>query len=73
MNVLDKTISGAMAVDVNSWPDILTVVSQLKKPEAQELYKTIVIDTLDELVFYAEQYILQANGVSKPTDIPYGM
>lgn len=68
-----KTISGAMAVDVNSWPDILTVVSQLKKPEAQELYKTIVIDTLDELVFYAEQYILQANGVSKPTDIPYGM
>jgi hypothetical protein len=67
-----KTISGTMAVDVNSWPDILTVVSQLKKPEAQELYKTIVIDTLDELVFYAEQYILQANGVSKPTDIPYG-
>jgi hypothetical protein len=72
MNIIDKTLPGVMAIDVNSWTDILTVVSQLKKPEAQEKYKTIVVDTLDELVFYAEQYVLQVNGVSKLSDMAYG-
>ena len=67
-----KTLPGTMAVDINSWTDVLTVINQTKKPEAQEKYQTIVIDTLDELAFYAEQYILQANGVSKPNEIAYG-
>ena len=67
-----KTLPNVLAVDVNSWTDILTVASQLKRPEAQEKYATIVIDTLDELVFYAEQYVLQVNGVSKMNEIGYG-
>ena len=67
-----KTLPDVLAVDVNSWTDILTVASQLKRPEAQEKYATIVIDTLDELVFYAEQYVLQVNGVSKMNEIAYG-
>lgn len=73
MNTIDKTHAGVMAVDVHSWTDILTVVAQLKSPDAQEKYKTIVIDTLDDLVFYAEQYVLQVNGVSKMSDVPYGV
>lgn len=67
-----KTIPNTMAVDVNSWTDLLTVASQLKKPEAQEKYKTIVLDTLDDFVFAAEQYVLQINGVSKMSEINYG-
>lgn len=72
MNIIDKTIPGTMAVDINSWGDVLTVAAQIKNPKAQEKYKTIIIDTLDELVFHAEQYILQINGVSKPNDIGFG-
>lgn len=67
-----KTLPDVLVVDVNSWTDLLTVGSQLKKPEAQEKYKTIVLDTLDEFVFYAEQYVLQINGVSKMNEIDYG-
>ena len=67
-----KAIPGVMAVDINNWTDVLQVVSQLRKPEAQEKYKTIVIDTLDEFVFLATQYLLQREGVSDLTDILWG-
>jgi len=67
-----KSLAGTMAVDINSWTNLLTAVAQIKNPQVQERYKTIVIDTLDELVFYGEQYVLQANNVSKPSEIAYG-
>lgn len=67
-----KTHPGTMAVDINSWTDALTVIAQLKNPKAKEMYSTIIIDTLDDLVFYAEQYVLQVNGASKMADIPWG-
>lgn len=61
-----------MAVDINSWTDALTVIAQLKNPKAKEMYSTIIIDTLDDLVFYAEQYVMQVNGVSQMSDVPWG-
>ena len=65
-------IPGVIAIDIKSWSDFLTVVAQLKKPEARERYKTIVIDTLDNLAFYANEEVLAKNGVSKISDVPYG-
>lgn len=65
-------IPGVLAVDVKSWSDFLTVVAQLKKPEARAKYKTVVIDTLDNLAFYATEEVLAKNGVSKISDVPYG-
>lgn len=47
-------------------------VAQLKKPEVRAKFKTIVIDTLDEMAWYAEQHILQSFGVNALGDIPYG-
>lgn len=67
-----KAIPGVLAVDINTWSDLLQVVSQLRKPEAQERYKTIIIDTLDELVFLATQFIIQKEGVDDLTDIEWG-
>lgn len=67
-----KAIPGAMAQDINSWTDILQVAAQLRKEEAKEKYKVIVIDTLDELVFLATQYLLQSQGVSDISDILWG-
>lgn len=67
-----KAIPGVNPVDVNKWTEVLTIVSQLKKPEVIEKYDVIVIDTLDELVFLAEQHVLNAHQVQKLTDIPWG-
>lgn len=67
-----KAIPGIKAVDVNSWTDFLQVVAQLRKPAVQEIYKVVVIDTLDELVFLAIQHLLQVEGVATLSDIPWG-
>lgn len=67
-----KALKGVHAVDINSWVDILTVAAQLQKPEVREKYSTIVIDTLDELVFMAEEYVTQQAGVAQLNDIPWG-
>lgn len=67
-----KAIPGILAVDINSWTDVLQVVSQLRKPAAKEKYQTIVIDTLDEFVFLATQFLLQKEGVNDITDIEWG-
>jgi len=67
-----KALPGVMAVDIHSWADLMTVSSQLKKPQAKEIYQTIVIDTYDELVFYAEEYLCSTAGVSNLNDIPWG-
>lgn len=67
-----KAIPGVKAVDIKSWGDFLTAIAQLKKPQAMEAYKTIVIDTLDNLAFYANEEVLSKNGVSKISDIPFG-
>ena len=67
-----KALPGVMAQPINSWSDFLIAVSQLRKPEAKEKFKTIAIDTLDELVFLATEHVLQKNGVSDLSEIPYG-
>jgi hypothetical protein len=67
-----KAIPNTIAFDVHSWTDMLSFVSQLKKPEAKERFDTVVIDTLDELVFYAEEFVLSKHGVSTLSDIPWG-
>lgn len=67
-----KTQKDAMAIDVNNWTDMLTISAQLKMPQVKEKYSTVIIDTLDELAFYGEQYVLQVNNASKPSDIDFG-
>ena len=67
-----KALPGVIAVDVRSWSDFLTVIAQLKKAEAKERFKTVIIDTLDNLAFYALEEVLAKNGVSKISDVPYG-
>jgi len=67
-----KAIPGVMAIDINTWSDVLQVMAQLKKPAAKEKYKTIIIDTLDEFVFLATQFIIQKEGVDALTEIGWG-
>ena len=67
-----NAISGAMAVDIKKWADLKLVLRQLEKPEAQEKYNTITIDTVGIAWDMCEQYICAQNGVQSIGDIPWG-
>ena len=42
-----SALPGVMAQDVTTWGEMKQVYRELKKPEVQAVYKTIVIDTVD--------------------------
>ena len=67
-----NAISGAMAVDIKKWTDLKLVLRQLEKPEAQEKYNTITIDTVGIAWDLCEQYICAQHGVQTIADIPWG-
>jgi hypothetical protein len=67
-----NAISGAMAVDIKRWSDFKLVLRQLEKPEAQEKYNTITIDTIGIAWDLCEQYVCAQNGVQSISDIPWG-
>lgn len=41
-----NAIPGIIAQDITSWGEIKQVVRELKKPEVQETFKTIIVDTV---------------------------
>ena len=67
-----NAISGAMAVDIKKWTDFKLILRQLEKPEAQEKYNTITIDTVGIAWDLCEQYICAQHGVQTIADIPWG-
>ena len=67
-----NAIGGIRAIDINKWSDFKLVLRQLEKPEAQQLYETIIIDTISIAYDYCEQYICAQNGVQKIADIAWG-
>ncbi len=52
--------------------DFRKVLLQLRKPEAKEIYDTIVIDTVSIAYDLCEKFILQRESVSSIKDIPFG-
>lgn len=67
-----NAISGIKAQDINRWADFKMVLKQLERPEAQEMYDTVTIDTVGIMWEMCEQYICAQNGVQKIGDIPWG-
>lgn len=65
-------LGGVMAADISSWSDFKSVLRQLEKPEAKDLYQTIIIDTVSIAWDQCEQFICRQNGVQKIGDIPWG-
>ena len=41
-----NALGGIMAQDVTTWGEMKQVYRELKKPEVQAVYKTIVVDTV---------------------------
>lgn len=56
-------ISGAYAVNIDSYATLVAYVSQLENPEVRKKYDTIIIDTLFLLDFCIEKSITDAYGV----------
>lgn len=67
-----NAIGGVRAADITKWSDFKTVIRQLEKPEARELYETVIIDTVSIAWDYCEQYVCAQSGVQKVSDIPWG-
>ena len=67
-----NAIDGIKAVDINKWVEFRQVLKQLEKPEAQEMYDTITIDTTTIAYEMCEQFVCAQNGVQSIRDIPWG-
>ena len=68
----DNAIGGVMAQDITKWAEFRQIIRQLEKPEAKEMYETIIIDTVSIAWDLVEQFVCVQNGVQKIADIPWG-
>ena len=67
-----NALSGQRYVPLPTWSDFKKVVSQLRKPQAKEMYDTIVIDTATWAYGLCEKYICQREGTEDLRSIPWG-
>lgn len=67
-----NAIGGVMAQDITKWSEFKQVVKQLERPEAHDLFETVVIDTVSIAYELCEKHICQQNGVSKISDVAWG-
>lgn len=65
-------LSGVKAANIEKWTDFKMVLRQLEKPEAKQMYDTVVIDTISEAYSDCEKFICAQEQVQKLSEIPYG-
>ena len=65
-------LPGVMAQDVVTWGEMKQVYRELKKPEVQEAYKAIIVDTIDIAADRCKKYICQQNDIEDLGDLGYG-
>lgn len=46
-----------MAQDVTSWTEVKQILRQLKQPEVKDMFKTVVVDTVDIAASLCEKYV----------------
>lgn len=59
-------------VPIQKWTELKSYIKQLRDPEIQEMYHTIVIDTVTIAAQLCEQYVCLQHGVTHVRDIPWG-
>lgn len=67
-----NALGGVYAVDMTSWKDVRDILKELKKPEIQEKFKSVIFDTIDIAGTLCEKWVCGQNGVTNISDIPYG-
>lgn len=67
-----NALAGIRSVPILRWSDFKKVLSQLRKPQAREMYDTIVVDTASIAWQLCEKYVCQREGVESIREIPWG-
>ena len=67
-----KFIPGIKAANLTNWAGLKDLIRQLDDPEAKEMYRTIVIDTIGLAYKACISYICGRKGVQEIGEIPYG-
>ena len=65
-------LPGVMAQDVTSWGEMKQVYRQLKDPRVQEMYRCVIVDTIDIAADRCKKYICNQNGIEDLGDLGYG-
>ena len=65
-------IPGIKAQPITKWAEFKQVLKQLDNDAAKEMYKTIVVDTVDIAYDLCEKFICNNNGVSAINDLAFG-
>ena len=63
-----NALPGVIAQDITSWTELKQVVRELKKPEVREIYKTLIIDTVDIAADCCQKYICNQLGIDNIGD-----
>ena len=67
-----NALAGTRSLPMLKWSDFKKVVSQLRKPQAKEMYDTVVIDTVSIAYSLCEKYICQRESVDSIRDVAWG-
>ena len=65
-------LPGVMAQDVTSWAEMKQLYRQLKDPRVQEMYRCVIIDTIDIAADRCKKYICNQHGIEDLGDLGYG-
>ena len=65
-------LPGVKAQNVTSWAEMKQVYRQLKDPRVQEMYRCVIIDTIDIAADRCKKYICNQNGIEDLGDLGYG-
>lgn len=66
-----NALPGVIAQDVNTWGEMKQILRELKKPEVQEVYKSIIVDTVDIAADLCQKYMCQQLGIDNIGDGGY--
>lgn len=61
-------LPGVMIQDITSWGVFKQVVRELKKPEVKEVYKSLIIDTVDYAADFCQKYTCSQLGIDSIGD-----
>ena len=67
-----NALAGTRSLPMLKWTDFKKVISQLRKPQAKDMYDTIVIDTVSIAYNLCEKYICQRESVDSIRDVAWG-
>jgi len=67
-----NALAGIRSVPLLRWSDFKKVLTQLRKPQAREMYDTVIVDTVSIAWQLCEKYVCQREGVESIRDIPWG-